>query len=236
KLTKTNENQKQMRTPKAKYITAMLKAIAGFALQQAKGNLFTSFITTPNAPISPFSGTYATDDRNLTPSTTGSVTFTSTVVESNIYLFGGVNAVDLNVNASSFAVGTITGSNAGSGFTPGPLSNDGSGNVDGLGIFNLTIRSFDGFTHSSDTVTFDLTNTGGTWASASDVLAFNSSGFDAAMHVFVTSSPANADNGAIATGFAGEGPQGHVPDGGATAMFMGLGLSALSVVRRFLIG
>src|SRR5262249_23462268 len=163
RLTKTNENQKQMRTPKAKYITAMLVAIAGFALQQAKADLFTSFITTPNDAISPFPGPYPTVDVNLTSSTTASITFTSNVVGGNIYLFGGVNAVDLNVNASSFAVGTITGSNAGSGFTPGPLSNDGSGNVDGLGIFNLTIRSFDGFTHSSDTVTFDLTNTGGTW-------------------------------------------------------------------------
>jgi len=100
-----------------------------------------------------------------------------------------------------------------------------------LGIFNLTVNSFDGFTHSSDTVTFNLTNTGGTWASAADVLAFNSNGFDAAMHVYVTSSPADASNGAIATGFAGEGPSGHVPDGGATAALLGLGLAGLAGIR-----
>src|SRR2546430_13301504 len=35
----------------------------------------------------------------------------------------------------------------------------------------------------------------------------------AAAHIFVTTSPANASNSALATGFAGEGP-GTVPDGG----------------------
>jgi hypothetical protein len=214
-----------------KYSMLVAAVCTAFTMQSVKADLFTSSIGTPNDAISPFPGPYATVDVNLTSSTTASITFTSLVQGGNIYLFGGVNAVDLNVNASSFTVGTITGSNAGTGFTPGPLSNSGSGNVDGLGTFNLTIRSFDGFTHSSDTVTFDLTNAGGTWASAADVLAFNSNGFDAAMHVFVTSSPANASNGAIATGFAGEGPQGHVPDSGATAALLGLGLAGLAGLR-----
>lgn len=207
-------------------------ACTAFTLQSAKADLFSSDINTPNDAISGFTGPYATVDVNLTSATTASITFTSLVQNGNIYLFGGVNAVDLNVNASSFTVGTITGSNAGTGFTPGPLSNGGSGNVDGLGTFNLTINSFDGFTHSSDEVTFDLTNTGGTWASAADVLALNSNGFDAAMHVFVTSSPANASNGAIATGFAGEAPGNfHTPDSGMTATLLGLGLAGLAGLR-----
>jgi len=209
---------------------AVCAVILAFS-QNAKADLFNSLINTPNDAISGFTGPYGSVDVNLTSSTTASITFTSLTANGNIYLFGGVNAVDLNVNASGFTVGTITGTNAGTGFTPGPLSNGGSGNVDGLGIFNLTVNSFDGFTHSSDTVTFDLTNTGGTWASAADVLAFNSNGFDAAMHVYVTSSPADASNGAIATGFAGEGPSGHIPDGGATAALLGLGLAGLAGIR-----
>ena len=204
-----------------------------FTTQSAKAGAlpFTSLLDTPNDAISGFAGPYGTVEINLLSATTASVTFTSNTVGGNIYLFGGVNAVDLNVNALSFTVGTITGSNAGTGFTPGPLTNGGSGNVNGHGDFNLTINSFDGFTHSSDTISFDLTNTSGTWASASDVLAFNSSGFDAAAHIFVTSSPANASNGAVATGFAGEGPQGHVPDSGTTATLLGLGMAGLAGLR-----
>ena len=51
-----------------------------------------------------------------------------------------------------------------------------------------------------------MLNASGTWASAADVLAPNADGFDAAAHIFVTSSPANASNGAIVTGFAAEAP------------------------------
>jgi len=235
----TKSNHTKQQTKKTipmkflKYATLIGAVCAAFAMQPAKADTFTSSIDTPNDAISPFTGPYGSVLVDLTSSTTASITFTSNTVNGNIYLFGGVNAVDLNVNGS-FTVGPISGSNAGTGFTPGPLSNDGSGTVDGLGDFNLTIRSFDGFTHSSDTVTFDLTNTGGTWASAADVLTLNTNGFDAAMHVYVTSSPANAANGAIATGFAGEGPQGHVPDSGTSAMLLGTALAGLGIVRRYL--
>ena len=67
------------------------------------------------------------------------------------------------------------------------------------------ITSFDGFTHSSNTISFTLTNTSGTWASAADVLIANAGGFAVGAHIFVTSSPANAANGALATGFAATG-------------------------------
>jgi hypothetical protein len=99
-----------------------------------------------------------------------------------------------------------------------------------FGDFNLTIKNFDGFTHSADEITFTLTNMGATWASAADVLTPNANGFDAAAHIFVTSTPANAANGAIATGFADEGTR--VPDGGATVMLLGAALSGVAVIRR----
>ena len=71
------------------------------------------------------------------------------------------------------------------------------------------------------TISFDVVNGGTPWASAADVLAFNSKGFDAAAHIFI--------NGGAVTGFAGEpsGGGGHVPDGGATAVLLGLGLAGL---------
>ena len=219
---------------KIKYIAAVLIAIAGFGLQQA--DAFTSDLKVGNTAISGFTGPYGTVTITLLISTTATVTFTSNTVAGNIYLFGAAQAVDLNVNATTFTVGPVTGTNAGTGFTPGPLTAKiGSQNVDGLGTFNLTIDSFDGFTHSSDTVTFTVTNTSVTpWVTANDVIINNSKGFDAAAHIFVTTSPANASNSALATGFAGEGPQTNVPDGGTTVMLLGAALGALGMARRFI--
>jgi hypothetical protein len=105
--------------------------------------------------------------------------------------------------------------------------------VSTFGLFNLTINSFDGYTHSSDSITFTVTNTSGTWGSDADVLAFNADGFDAAAHIFITTFPANASGSAIVTGFAGENGE-QVPDGGTTVMLLGLGLGALGMARRFL--
>ena len=218
---------------KIKYIAAVLIAIAGMGLQQA--DAFTSLLNNGNPAISGFQGPYGTVTITLVNNTTATVTFTSNTVAGNIYLFGAAQAIDLNVNATTFTVGPVTGTNAGTGFTPGPLTaHIGSQNVDGLGTFNLTIDSFDGFTHTSDTVTFTLTDVSGTWASAANVITNNSSGFDAAAHIFVTTSPANASNSALATGFAGEGPQTNVPDGGTTVMLLGAALGALGMARRFI--
>jgi hypothetical protein len=212
----------------------LLLAVVGLTLARgspALADVFNSTINTPNSAISGFSSPFGEVSVNLTTSTTATITFTSDTVGGNTYLFGDGGSVALNVNATTFTVSGISGSNSGTGFTPGPYTFAGAGNEDGFGSFNLTIDSFDGFTHSSDTITFTLTNTSGTWASASDVLVANASGFDAAAHIFVTSSPANASNGAIATGFAAEGAT-VVPEPGSMALF-GSGLLLLGgAVRR----
>jgi hypothetical protein len=60
-----------MRIPKAKYITAVLLAIASFALQQAKGD-FISFLNVGNTSdpgISGFPGPYGTVTVHLDSST-----------------------------------------------------------------------------------------------------------------------------------------------------------------------
>src|SRR5947209_4321118 len=100
--------------------------------------------------------------------TTATVKFTYLTNGGNIYLSGDGGSVDANVNATTFSLDNISGSNGGTGFPPGPYTQGGTGNIDGHGTFNGQVDSFDGFTHSSDMISFDLTNTSGTWASASD--------------------------------------------------------------------
>jgi len=163
----------------------------------------------------------------LTSSVIATVTFTSDEVAGNIYLMGDGDSVDVNVNATTFSIsGILLGTNAGTGFTPGAFSDVGAAIVDGFGSFNLTVNDFDGYTHSADMITFTLTDTSGTWASASDVLTANALGFLAAAHIFVTTFPADASNAALAIGFAaGTGPS-PAPEP-ATLALVGLGLAAL---------
>jgi hypothetical protein len=144
---------------------------------------------------------------------------------------GDGTSVGLNVNASTFTVGTVTGSNAGTGFSPGPwTTNIGSSNVSQFGKFNLTIDSFDGFSNSSDTISVPLVNTSSTpWNTASDVLINNAKLNNAVAHIFVTTSPANQANGASVTGFAS-----GVPEFGSGVLMslMVVGFAGLEGLRR----
>src|SRR5438876_910566 len=188
---------------KIKYIAAVLIAIAGLGLQQAKAD-FIFNLTVGNSGLSGFPGPYATVDVHLVDPTHATISFTSLTNGGNIYLFGGVNAVDVNVNATTWTIGSFVATNSGTGFTPGPLSDGGAGVVDGFGTLNQTVNSTDGFTHASNFISFSLTNTSGGpgWLADTAVLIANSQGAFAAAHIFVTSSPANASNSALVTGFA----------------------------------
>jgi VPDSG-CTERM motif len=220
---------------KIKHLAAVLIAIAGFGLQHANAvTMFTSSLNQGNSAISGFAGPYGNVNIVLTSSTAAIVVFTNNTVAGNTYLFGATGAVALDVNATTFSVSNIMGTNSGTGFIPGPFT-VGSGQESSFGMFNLVIDSFDGTGHASSIIMFTLTNTSGTWGSPAAVLAFNSNGFDAAAHIFVMSAPANASNSALATGFAGEGTgTPTVPDGGTTVMLLGAALGALGMARRFL--
>ncbi|MGZ4821494.1 MAG: hypothetical protein ACXVZM_07795, partial [Terriglobales bacterium] len=112
---------------------------------------------------------------NLTSSTTASITFTAAAN----YAFMDSSMADVQVNASSFTLGLPITESPHAG-----LASDGhSGNVSSWGVFNQTINNFDGAGDAETSVTFTLTNTSGTWASASSVLTDNGSGYDAAAHV-----------------------------------------------------
>ena len=197
-------------------------------------------LTVPNPAIAGFTGPYAQVDVHLVSGTEATVTFTSLTNSGNIYLMGDGSTVALNVNAGvSSLSATVSGSNAGTGFTPGPYTANIANNqqVDGFGKFNFTVDSFDGYTHSSDTVVVDLKRSTGNWSTANDVLINNAQLADAAAHIFVTSSPANASNGAIVTGFAGPGGSINVPEPSSIALglvgLVGLGVTQIRrLVRR----
>lgn len=182
-----------------------------------------------NAAISGYAGPYADVTVNRTSLTAATITFTSDSVAGNTYLLGDGASGAVNVNAATWTVGSFVVSNGGIGFTPGPLSDGGSGNVDGWGVFNQTVNSFDGYTHSADVVQFTITNTSGSWATAADVLTPNADGYVAAAHIFVCSGAGscNASSGALATGFAA----GVVPEPSTLSLVL-LGGSLLGVRRR----
>ena len=220
---------------RTKLAAILLTTVVIFGLHQAKAD-FMSTLNAPNDALTPFTGPYGFVTVHLVDSTHAIVTFSSNTVNGNIYLLGGAQGTDLNINGSATA-SNFTFSQAGqTNFLVPSVVGQSSQNVNGHGTFDLSIDYFNGFKHAFNSVTFDLTAAGGTtWSSANNVLEANSLGFDAAAHIFVTTVPPNGNNTALATGFAGENGA-SVPDSGATAMFMGLGLTALGLVRRFLIG
>jgi len=201
---------------------------AGFALTAAKASADIS-LGTGNSAISGYTGPYGSVAVSLTDSTHATITFTSNAASG--FLFGDGGSVAVNVNASSWTLGTITGSNTGTGFSPGPYSDGGSGNEDGFGSFNQTINSFDGFTDTSTTISFTLTNTSGTWADASSVLTANSDGNLVAAHIFVTNTPLDQSNGALATGYATQGDGGggsELTPEPSSFLLMGIGALGLA--------
>jgi VPDSG-CTERM motif len=200
---------------KIKYIAAVLIAVAGFGLQQAKAD-FISTLNVGNSSLSGISGPFGTVTVSLDVATqTATITFTADAG----FAFIDTSAAAVQVNSASFTEAIVTDSD---------FKSFGSGTVDGFGSFNLTVDNKSASTPISSIV-FTVTNTFSTlWPSASNVLAFNSLGFDAAAHILVL-------NGTGLTGFAGENGA-SVPDGGTTVMLLGAALGALGMARRFLMG
>jgi hypothetical protein len=219
---------------KLKYIAPILMGVACFGLQQVKADNFSFDLDSGNSAISGSTGPYARVSINTTGSNTATVTFTSLSNGGNMYLMGGAKAFDLNTN------GLATISNVGFfqspllvGFqTPSAANINGSGQVDGFGMFNNVNAAMGGFANAFSRVSFTLTKNIGTWANAMSVLIKNGVGEWAAAHIFVATIRADGkvyqSDGAQATGFAG------IPDGGTTVMLLGAALGALGIARRFL--
>lgn len=209
------------------WLAPLLAVLMVGAAQPAAASISIS-LGTGNMALSGYAGPYATVTVTRVDATHATIVYDSNTVAGNIYLFGDGGSVGLNFNGAVTA-GTITGTNAGTGFTPGPYTLAGAGNEDGFGSFNFRINSFDGLGHSADHISFSVTKNSGTWASDSDVLTGNSNGFTAAAHIFVTSSPADASNGALVTGYATNGSTPYVPEP-ASMLLLGLGLAGSGVL------
>ena len=215
---------------KLKYIPPVLIAIACLGLQQA--NAITTYsLSAGNSAISGYPAPYGSASVSLVGNT-ATITFTAANTASYQYLFGNGGSVAVNVNGA-FTLGAITGTQL-PGFTLAQYSNGGPGNEDGFGSFNLTINSMGGYTQASNSITFTLTKSSGTWSSAANVLTANAQGAFVAAHIFVAAFPANAKQGALTTGFAANGGAVNTPDGGTTVMLLGVALGALGMARRFI--
>lgn len=175
-----------------------------------------------NAALTGYSAPFGSVNVNLTDSTHATITFTA----ASGYVFGGTGTAGVNVNAANWSISSITASGI------GPVSDDGTKNEDGWGSFNQTLKSFDGFTHASASVSFVLTDIGGSWATSADVLT-NPNGYYVAAHIFVI-----GVGDALSTGFA-SGNSGHpgggstqVPDGGTTVALLGFAIAGIGLARR----
>jgi len=200
---------------KLKYIAPILIAVACLGLQHAKAGTIDYTLVTSNSPGTLGAGPFGTVHVDLKTSTMAKITFTAP----SGYLFVDGGSVAVNVNASSWTIGSFQSNGE-------PVSSDGSGNEDGFGNFNQKVSMQDS-SNGASIISFTLTNGSGTWLTAANVLAFNLQNWLIAAHIQI-------QNGTGNTGFAAGPGGGSVPDGGTTVMLLGAALGALGMARRFL--
>jgi hypothetical protein len=159
-----------------------------------------------------FTGPFVEVTVNRTSSTTATFDFKSLTNGGYTYLMISNGAAAANINASTFTISGISGTNSFAGFTPGPVSTGGTGNLDGFGSFNAQIDSFDSFTHSENEIKFTVTNTSGTWATVTDVLTPNGTKTKEILAVQAGAWDGTFKDGFKATGFASDaGPPSFPP-------------------------
>jgi hypothetical protein len=195
----------------------VLIAVACLGLQHAKADTIDYTLVTSNSSGTLGTGPFGTAQVDRTSSTMATITFTA----ASEYLFVDGGSVAVNVNANAWTIGSFTSNGE-------PVSDDGAGNEDGFGSFNQKVSMKDS-SNGASIISFVLTNTSGTWATAGTVLTGNGTLQDwlIAAHIQIQDGTGN-------TGFAaGPGAPG-VPDGGTTVMLLGLALAALGMARRYI--
>jgi VPDSG-CTERM motif len=195
-----------------KYTMLVAALCTAFTMQSAKADFLSTLTFSNLPPGNP--GPYGTVDVSLTGQT-ATITFTAAAG----YFFGDGSSAAVELNTGSFTEAFVSESPS-DNFKAFAFDQQ----VDGFGNFDLALDQ-NNFKVKLTSITFTVTNTDALhpWATDADVLALNADGFDAAAHVFSTSSGL--------TGFAAEAPGGRVPDGGATAALLGLALAGLGGLR-----
>ena len=213
----------------------LLAAVAAMALGWAGTAAPTTVLNLGegNSDIIGYPGPYGNVTINLLDSTHATVVFASDNVGANDFFFIDSGIADVNVNATSFSLSNLVTNGLGSP----TIGGGGSGNVDGAGSFNEVIDQHDGFGSRATTISFELTNLGGTWGSDALVLTPDNNGFEAAAHVAVCPNTAanyycGAGSSAIATGYAANGPTGVPVPEPATWALMIIGVGAIGAFMR----
>lgn len=189
-------------------------------------------IEVPNTALSSYPTPYGTVDVSLnTAGTIATITFTNNVINGYTYLFGGKNAVAVNVNGTFSLVSnsiSFTGGCTGTGCAAGGTGfSSGSGNISGFGNFNFTLKDNDGVSDAVSQVSFQLS---GNWSSSASVLSLNSLNNLVGAHIFVTGSTALCgSSGVCTTGFATNTGGNFTPEPN-TAALLGLALFGLGFV------
>jgi hypothetical protein len=195
----------------------LLAAFAGLVLSFGVGSASADTITyTLNAFNSGgVAGPFGTVEVNRTSTTTAIVTFTA----ASGFKFTDGSSAAVNVNASSFTLTNVVDN----GTFLQVKNPPGTSNVDGFGSFNGVIDNENSFNGSATSISFTLTNTSGTWASASTVLLANNTGNVVAAHIGVCNTGCTAFS---QTGFTAVVP---IP---AAAWLFGSGLIGLIGIAR----
>src|SRR4029077_5529001 len=154
---------------KLKYIAPILIAVACLGLQHAKADFVDYTLTTAN-DSGLGTGPFGTAHVDLTG---GIATITFTAASGYLFVDGG--SVAVNVNATTWNIGTFTSNGD-------PVFNDGAGNEDGFGSFNQKV-SMQNSSNGASIISFKLTNTSGLWLSAANVLKFNGNNWKIAAHI-----------------------------------------------------
>ena len=179
--------------------------------------MITYDLTTTNVSGTP-TADYAQVAVQLLTSTTAQITFDAESVGGKTWLFHSNGAVGVDVNASSWTIGSISGISTNGG-SISSLSDGGSSSFGPYGTLNESINSKKGNDRWSE-ISFVVTDKSGTWASASKVLA----------SPFAAAQVAPSDGSA--TGFAGNAVATPEPSTMAIAALGTLGFVAYALRRR----